>query len=306
MAYKRSVFPENGYDVFQELYDLPPSYEPLVEEFANLRFITNRTPEQEERFNQLSITLQDYFLTAERWNKFQDALTGVQKFFLENTQGYIDGLKQEMQVFVDGKQAYIIEFVDGKVRLINNTVSEGINTMEDKKDYFVTFVNTKVDEVRNIVQEFDSNSARYYTTWIATQGQIDFNIFQGSNKNLPPEANLNIATENIDLIINGVLQTPYTDFMVHNNGLYDTIRLAPSAQSLIQEGTEVVAKWYKNVGKLYFKHADSHGAGGRDALTVTEGMLDTPLANELTYIPTKSAIAPDTKKHKLWIKTVSV
>lgn len=303
MSYKRSVFPEGGYDVFQELYDLPPSYEPLVEEFAELRFIDNRTPEQEERYNQLSVVLQDYFLTAERWNKFCDALTGVQKFFLENTQGYIDNLKQEMRVFVDGRQAYIIEFVDGKVRLINNTVSEGINTMNDKKDYFVTFVNTKIDEVRGIVQEFDSNSARYYTTWAATKGQIDFNIFQGSNKNLPSEANLNIAAENIDLTINGVLQTPYTDFVIHNNGFYDTIRLTANAQSLIQDGTEVVAKWYKNVGKLYFKHAHSHGESGTDALTVTKGMLDTLLKDELKYIPFKSNIAPNPNERKLWLDT---
>ncbi|MSU01924.1 hypothetical protein [Tissierella pigra] len=297
---------ELGYliDEFDELQDLRWSDLQYLAEYRELKMKKNDgLPIDQVKLDQLEPLFKNKIVTASRWNKFQNALVGMQKFIKDEVEGFVLDKQQEMQLFVDGKQAYIVEFVDGRVRLINNTVSEGINTMSDKRDYFIAFVNTKTDEVREIIQEFDSNSARYYTIWTATQGQLDFNIFQGSNKNIPPEANLNIATENIDLVINGVLQTPYTDFVIHNNGFYDTIRLTANSQSLIQDGTEIVARWYKNVGKLYFKHAHSHGEGGRDSLTVTKGMLDINLKEQLMYIPFRGNLPPDPKERKLWLDT---
>lgn len=317
MAYltgSRSEFPDK-IDKIKEKYDLPPRKLQLAKRFQELKSKQDRTSAENEELNNLTIELQDFIRTPEDLNKAFDMVIATQKHYRDNTVNHINKLKQEtndyisekkdeIQIFVHDKQVYIVNFVNGKVQLINNITAEGINTMNEKKDYFTAYVDTKQDEVRALVQEFDSNTARYYTTWTATkEGQTDFNIYQGSNINLPPEANLNIPVENVDLIINGVLQTPYIDYVIHNNGLYDTIRLSSNAKSLIKPGTEVVAKWYKNVGKLYFKHASSHGEGGTDELTVTKGMLDKDLQNQLMYIPVKSSIAPDPKKRKLWLDT---
>lgn len=229
--------------------------------------------------------------------------TNLKQVEIENTQSNSISI-------INNKVADFTNYVDGKVSSVNSTTTDGINQMESKKNYFINFVNTKEDEVRALVQEFDSNTTRYYTSWTATDGQIDFNIFNGSNTNIPPEANLNIPEEHIDLVINGVLMKPYTDYVIHNNGHYDTIRLAGDAQGLISAGTEVVAKWYKNVGKLYFRHASSHGVGGTDPLIVYEGMLDSNLKNKLDRISNKKitigATPPESPSiNDIWIDTSS-
>lgn len=288
----KSQFPEQ-IDQFRRIQDLPQSQGDNVKRFRELKSKKNLTSAEEMELKSLIQILYPYSITVDDWNHVVDAIETEQKF-----------LKQEIDGYVKDKQVEVQEFINGRVLLINNTVSEGINIMSNKKDYFVTFVNTKEDEIRALVQEFDSNTARYYTTWIAEQdGQVDFNIFQGSNKYLPPEANLNISVENIDLVINGTMQTPYKDYVVHNNGFYDTIRLTSNAQSLIKAGTEIVARWYKNVGKLYFRHAESHGEGARDQITVTLGMLDSYLKDEVKNIPHIGNLPPNPKHKRLWLDT---
>lgn len=123
------------------------------------------------------------------------------------------------------------------------------------------------------------------------------------------EANLNISEQNIDLIINGTLMTPNEDYVILNNGNFDTIRLTSNASSLIGAGTEVMAKWFKNVGKLYFKHASSHGAGGSDPLIVTEGMLESAITTKLGMVNKKitiGSVAPASPAtYEVWIDTNS-
>lgn len=316
MAYltgSRSSFPDK-LDKIKEKYDLSPRQLQLAKRYQELKTKENRTSDEEEELNNLTIELQDFIYTAEDMNKAFDVVIATQKHYRDNTIGhvnklkqetkeYVDNKKNEVKVFVDGKVAYIVDFTNQKVVLIERIAEENIEKMDDKRRYFVKYVDTKVDEVQNIVQEFHTDTKRYYTTWVAKKGQVDFNIFQGSNENLPPEANLNIPPENIDLMINGVLQTPYQDYVVHNNGFYDTIRLTSNAQSLIQDGTELVAKWYKNVGKLYFQHSHSHEEGGYDEITVTKGMLDDELQDELKNIVYIGSKTPNSNNKKIWIDT---
>ena len=178
MSYKRSVFPEGGYDTFIELYDLPPSYEPLVLEFAQLRANQNKTPEEEARFNELTTMLQNYILDTEKWNKFCDAVTGLQKFFLENTQGYIDGLKTETRQTVD----------NGKVE-INTTKDNALVAIENKKDNIIAYMDeTTAGAIRNDIgvmgdSTIEGRSLVDKTNLLKTQVDTNVqNITNNSNK----------------------------------------------------------------------------------------------------------------------------
>lgn len=158
-----------------------------------------------------------------------------------------------------------------------------------------------------MVQDFDTRTNRFYTSWTATDGQTEFNIFSGSSKNIPVEANLNIPEEHVDLAINGVLQTPYVDYLIIRSGNFDTVRLTSAAANLISAGTEIVARWYKNVGKLYFKHSGTHGAGSSDPIIVTEEMLDSILRNKFKTLDRKVTVseeAPESPSlNDVWIDT---
>lgn len=178
MSYKRSVFPEGGYDTFIELYDLPPSYEPLVLEFAQLRANQNKIPEEEARFNELTTMLQNYILDTEKWNKFCDAVTGLQKFFLENTQEYIDGLKTETRQTVD----------NGKVE-INTTKDNALVAIENKKDNIIAYMDeTTAGAIRNDIgvmgdSTIEGRSLVDKTNLLKTQVDTNVqNITNNSNK----------------------------------------------------------------------------------------------------------------------------
>ena len=72
MAYNRSVFPEGGYDVFKENYDLSPSLKPLALEYQNLKSKATLTPTDVQRLNELMTILEDFLITPEKINYFQD------------------------------------------------------------------------------------------------------------------------------------------------------------------------------------------------------------------------------------------
>ncbi|MFB5759118.1 hypothetical protein [Paenibacillus medicaginis] len=279
-----STFPAS-IDSFARHFELSASDIVNVARFQELKLKQNRTPTEETELGNLTVQLRDKLISADDYNKFQDALVNMELFIRDNVEGYIED-----------KQA-----------LFDEHLEDGIETMEDKKDYFIEYVNTKETEVQALVREFDSNTARYYQTWSATTGQYEFPIYstQGTNKDIPKEANLNIGEENIDLTVNGTSLTPYVDFAVKKNGFYDTIVLLGNNASLITAGTEVVARWFKNVGKLYFKHASSHNSNGTDPLTVFEDMLDSTLktkVNNLLQKMTVSKTAPSNPAtNDIWI-----
>lgn len=149
MAYKRSVFPEGGYDVFKEKYDVSPDKEILVDEYYALWKKVDRTTLEEDRLNQLEVELESYLYTAENINQYQDAMSNVQKFFVENTQGYVDDLKTDSYntiitakdnalLSIDNKMENVINYLDGTTagqlrndigNMLNSEV-DGVNLIE--------------------------------------------------------------------------------------------------------------------------------------------------------------------------------
>lgn len=101
MAYNRSVFPEGGYDTFPELYDLPPERIQDAKRYKALREKPSKTPQEMQELNNLSITLDPYILTPEKYNKIGDIATGTQKFFVENVQGYVETKQEEFDAEIN-------------------------------------------------------------------------------------------------------------------------------------------------------------------------------------------------------------
>lgn len=342
MANRYSNFPDSIDSLkllpeYQELSNADKTiiarYEELIRKGSSLTMA-----EQSELNDIINNQLNSKMITSTDWNKLVGAILSTQEFYKNNVLTDISDMVNEKETafneVVSNKTNEFSNLVNAKSTEFTNTVttqtnamiskknefttyvdtqktnlniaySDAVEQMEDKKNYYITYTNTKQDEIRTLVQEFDSNTNRYFTSWTATDGQTDFNIFQGSNLSIPVDANLNIPEEHIDLIINGVMQTPLKDYVILNNGNFDTIRLTANASNLISAGTEVVVKWYKNVGKLYFHHSYTHGEGGTDPLTVTEGMLDSTIKSKLNNVNKKitvSTTAPTSPSiNDIWI-----
>lgn len=299
----RSTFPTK-IDSFIEHYEISATDIPLLRRFQELKLKTSLTPMESDELASLTSRLRDKLHTAEDFNKLQDAITNLQIFFRDKVDGYVQSKQNQMEAFVEEKETYITEYADNSVLQIKNYADNSVADMRNIRDGFTTFVNTKEDRVRSLVQEFDSNTARYYQSWVAADGQIEFNIYDGQIKNIPREAKLNIREIDIDLIINGTVMTPNIDYNIKNNGDFDTIILSSNAASIIADGTEIIAKWYKNVGKLYFSHASSHELGGSDEIkNLDEKQLKPELQNKISS-KTSISINESMPTTDIWFKVM--
>jgi len=89
VSYNRSTFPEQ-IDSLPELLSLSADQYVNAERYRTLLVKTNKTPDEIIELNQLSITLKNYIIDPETWNKFSDICIGLETFFSSEVQGYID------------------------------------------------------------------------------------------------------------------------------------------------------------------------------------------------------------------------
>lgn len=160
MAYKRSVFPESGYDVFQELYDIPASKVGSVQEFQYLKTKADKTVLEQNRLNELTQELQLYILDPNKWNLFCDAITGLQKFFLENVDGYIDAMKLDATNYMNGVKAQTLDYMNGtksQMDTYKNDVVAHMNTTKSTMDSYrietLDYMNTQKASVNTYVND---------------------------------------------------------------------------------------------------------------------------------------------------------
>lgn len=315
MAMNRSTFTkENDYapDIFTELYDLNPSQLRQAQRYKILQMQQVKSPVETEEFNTLKVLLQSHLITAEKFNHFQNSLYSMQLYLRDDVFDHVDEMKQEISdmvesigsnlegtvadfishvanekavitTYINGKKVEINLYVDDKLNQMQLTATETINVMQDKKDHFLNFVKGKESEIIEMVQDLDSRSIRYYQRWSAsTDGQTVFNIYAGQESNLPAEAKLILSPKDLDVVVQGTDLTPGTDYDIVNNGLHDSIELKGNAASMISAGTEITMKWYKNVGKLYFRHAATHELGGSDEIkNIQEAQLSSGLTSKI-------------------------
>lgn len=147
MAYKRSNFPET-YDVFVEKLDLPASKLPLIEEYHTLYTKEVKTDEEKARLNVLMKDLENHLYTPEHMNHFQDAMTNVQKFFKDETQGHVNELQNETI-----RQMNITTTAAKEV--INDTKASAITHIDGVKLDTETSINSTAQFFEAKVEQFD-------------------------------------------------------------------------------------------------------------------------------------------------------
>ena len=85
----RSVFPD-GVDEFRELFDLPYDKMQMANRLTELKMKQALDSDEQAELSILTRNLQDYIITPETWNKFQDTLQAVERFFHSQVQGFLD------------------------------------------------------------------------------------------------------------------------------------------------------------------------------------------------------------------------
>lgn len=80
----QSVFPQE-IDSFSTHYDPTAEIMPKVARYEQLRAIVNKTPTQEEEFEQLAVELAPYIFTTEELNTIQEAMVNLEIYFRDHT-----------------------------------------------------------------------------------------------------------------------------------------------------------------------------------------------------------------------------
>lgn len=97
----RSTFP-NAIDSFEELYDLPPNLVMAAKKYQELKIKPTLNASEQSELNSLSITLGNYIITPETWNKFADSIVNVETFFKQEVDGYIAMKQLEWDTYIKG------------------------------------------------------------------------------------------------------------------------------------------------------------------------------------------------------------
>lgn len=120
----RSSFPTQP-DSFLELWDLPYNRVQSAERLTELKMKAdiNLTHEEEQEIKQLTNELKEFMITPETWNKFQDALYNVQRFFHEEVNEYIEDKQEEWDTYVKNFQ-YVGHWESGREYEFQNMVTD--------------------------------------------------------------------------------------------------------------------------------------------------------------------------------------
>lgn len=89
-------------DEFDELQDLRWSELQFLNEYKELKMKKNDgLSVNQARLDELELIFSSKIVTSARWNKFQNALMGMQTFINDEVKGYIDDKQTEFQEYID-------------------------------------------------------------------------------------------------------------------------------------------------------------------------------------------------------------
>jgi len=77
------VAPNYTPDIFEILYDLPPSQKINAARFQTLKLQASLSSEEQIELNNLTIALQSYIIDPDKWNKFAQALSSMEGLLLD-------------------------------------------------------------------------------------------------------------------------------------------------------------------------------------------------------------------------------
>lgn len=157
MAYltgSRSTFP-TAIDQITEVYDLTPSLAVQAARWQVLKLKANKTSEEIDEFNNLTIQLENYILSAEKFNKAFDMVIATQTHYRDNVVGYVELKQLEMQAELD-KFTYLGIYN-------NSTTYNKWNVVTYSGETYLSLVNTNLNHT--------PNTSPAYWSKIAAQGE---------------------------------------------------------------------------------------------------------------------------------------
>ncbi|EGL20015.1 MULTISPECIES: hypothetical protein [unclassified Paenibacillus] len=138
MAVNLSTFPVK-IDEFQRHYELQAQDIPGVQRFQELKLKANRTPAEETELANLTVQYREKFISADDFNRFQDALVNMEIFIKDNVEGYILT-----------KQGEFTTYVDIATNTVQATKDSALQTIEQKKENVITYLDgTTAGALRN-------------------------------------------------------------------------------------------------------------------------------------------------------------
>lgn len=146
---------EYGYliDEFDELQDLRWSDLQYLDEYRELKMKKNDgQPIDQNRLDQLEPVFKNKIVTSARWNKFQNALLGMQRFIKDEVEGYVD----DFQAHVDIKTTEVNQYVD------------------TKKIEMDTYADTKKQEVQVEIDKFHHRGTYHPDILYFQKNMVDF------------------------------------------------------------------------------------------------------------------------------------
>lgn len=140
MAY-RSNFPSE-IDQFLEHYEIQAVDVPKVARFQELKLKFNRSPAEEEELKRLTTDLRDKIISAEDFNKFQDALVQMQVFIRDNVNVYIEEMQTDLENYANNAKTDI-----------TNTKNSFGTYVDQKTAELQNFANQKKNEIQNVIDQ---------------------------------------------------------------------------------------------------------------------------------------------------------
>lgn len=109
-----SVFPTE-IDSFATHYDPPSSVMPQVARYQTLMAKSDKTPSEQEEFEDLAEALAPYIFTTEELNTMQDAMVNLEVYFRDNTIDQLDEWNAEITQKINDAQVEVDEWIDERV-----------------------------------------------------------------------------------------------------------------------------------------------------------------------------------------------
>ena len=109
-----SIFP-TGIDSFPTHYDPPASVMPQIARYQTLLAKSDKTPTEQEEFEDLAEELAPYIFTTEELNTMQDAMVNLETYFLEETVDQLTEWNQEITQKINNAQTTVDEWIDDRV-----------------------------------------------------------------------------------------------------------------------------------------------------------------------------------------------
>ncbi|MGD6876758.1 tail fiber protein [Bacillus infantis] len=164
----RSTFPV-AIDEFIEHYELSSSDRPLLERFQILSLKQQLTPAEADELSTINGQIRNKLITAEDFNKLQDAIKNVQTFFRDETDGYIKTKQDEFNAYIDTKTTEINNHTNTKSTEITSTATSATNTIQSTKDSALISIEQKKE---NIIAYMDGTTAGAIRNDIGVMGDL--------------------------------------------------------------------------------------------------------------------------------------